>query len=262
MRPPTGASPHVRHLLDRIESEQQLETLMSMVSGVQPEFGRSLQRVADWGLAAVPAADGVGVAVLQEGKLDHLAATAPFVADIDDAQYGTMQGPCVTAATENRTVIAASMIEEDRWPDLGAEIAPIGVHSALSIPLTVSQQVIGTLNIYARQRDAFDAAAAARAEQYAEPAAAALQKACVARRARLLTDRLGAAVERRRIINRTVGLLMAQDGIEADEARAMLEATSGARGQQLETVARAIWDERIPFACLPPSDDALRALRR
>jgi transcriptional regulator with GAF, ATPase, and Fis domain len=257
MRPPSGASPDEHHLLDRIESEQQLETLMSMVSGVQPEFGRSLQRVADWGLAAVPAADGVGVALLQEGRLDHLAATAPFVADIDDAQYGTMQGPCVTAVTENRTVIAASMIEEDRWPELGAEIAPIGVHSALSIPLTVSQQLIGTLNIYARPRNAFDTAAAARAEQYAEPAAAALQQACVARRARLLTERLGAAVERRRIINRTVGLLMAQDGIEADEARARLEATGG---HQLETVAGATWDERIRFACLPPSDEALWAL--
>ena len=97
-------------------------------------------------------------------------------------------------------------------------------------------------------------------EQYAEPAAAALQRACVARKARLLTERLGAAVERQRIINRTVGLLMAQDGVDAAEARAMLEATGRARGHQLETVARAVWDERIPFACLPPSDDALWAL--
>jgi transcriptional regulator with GAF, ATPase, and Fis domain len=262
MRPPSGASSDERPLLDQIESEQQLKTLMSMVSVVQPEFGRSLQRIADWGLAALPAADGVGLALLQEGKLDHLTATAPFVADIDDAQYGTMQGPCVTAATENRTVIAASMIEEDRWPALVAETARVGVHSALSIPLTVSEQVIGTLNVYARQRDAFDATAAARGEQYAGPAAVALQQACVARRARVLTERLGAAVERRRIINRTVGLLMAQDGVDEAEARSMLEATSRARGHELETVARETWDERIPFACLPPSDDALWALRQ
>jgi transcriptional regulator with GAF, ATPase, and Fis domain len=256
---PLAAPGEGRHS-DRIESEQQLEILMSMVSGVQPEFERSLRRIADRGLAALSPADGVGLAILQDGKLDHLAATARFVADIDDAQYGTMQGPCVTAATENRTVIAGSMIEEDRWPALRAEIARVGVHSALSIPLTVSEQVIGTLNVYARERDAFDPDAAARAERYAEPAAVALQRASVARRARLVTEYLGAAVERRRTINRTVGLLMAQDGVEAAEAMAMIEATSRARSQQVETVAQAIWDERIEFACLPPSDDATWAL--
>jgi transcriptional regulator with GAF, ATPase, and Fis domain len=258
----SGGSGNRQQLPDRIESEHQLEALMSMVSGVQLEFGRNLQRIAESGLGAVPAADGVGVALLQDGRLDHLAATAPFVADVDDAQYGTMQGPCVTAAVENRTVIAASMITEDRWPALRAQIAPVGVHSALSIPLTVGEHLIGTLNIYARQRDAFDASIAARGEQYAQPAAVALQEACVIRRARLVTERLGGAVERRRILNRTLGLLMAQDGVEAAEARAMLDATARALDEPLTAVAQAVWDERIASACLPPSDDAVWALRQ
>jgi GAF domain-containing protein len=251
-----------RPLPDRIESDHQLHSLMAMVSSVQLEFDHSLQRIAEWGLIALPPADGVGVAFLEDGKLGHLAGTAPFVSQIDDAQYGTMQGPCVTAAVERRTVIAASMMTEDRWPSLRAEIEPVGVQSALSLPLTVADQLVGTLNVYARRADAFDADAAARGEEYARPAAVALQQACLLRRARLVTERIGAAVERRKAVNRTVGLMMAQDGVEAAEARAMLESTAQARGEELAWVAQTIWDERIEFACLAPSEDAVWALRQ
>jgi GAF domain-containing protein len=254
----TGSPP----LPDRIKSEHQLQSLMAMVSRVQLEFDQSLQRIAEWGLIALPPADGVGVAFLEDGKLGHLAGTAPFVSEFDDAQYGTMQGPCVTAAAEKRTVIAGSMMTEDRWPSLRAEIEPVGVHSVLSIPLTVADQLIGTLNVYARRPHAFDADAATCGEEYAEPAAVALQQACILRRARLVTERIGTAVERRRTINRTVGLMMAQDGVEAAEALATLEATARARGEELGRVAQALWDERIEFACLAPSEDAVWALRQ
>src|SRR3954452_11285660 len=97
---------------ERIESAQQLQTLMSMVSGVRLELTRSLQDIAERGLMALPAADGVGVGLLDGRRRGCLASTSSFVSDIDDAQYGSMQGPCVTAAVENRTVVAESMIEQ------------------------------------------------------------------------------------------------------------------------------------------------------
>jgi GAF domain-containing protein len=250
-----------RHLPQLIDSERQLTSLMSMVAAVQPEFDRSVQRIAEWGLAALPAADGVGVALLQDGRIDHLAATAPFVAEIDDAQHGTMEGPCVTAMRENRTVVVGSLTAEERWPALRGEISQVGVHSALSIPLTVSEHLIGSLNAYARKPEAFDPSLAFRGGKLAEPAAVALQEACLAREARSVTERLGAAVERRRTLNRTVGLLMAQDGVEAAEARATVETPGRARGQRLETVAQAIWEARIESANPARSDATVSPLR-
>lgn len=258
---PARAGPVELPMPEQIESAQQLQTLMAMVSGVQLELTQSLQDIAERGLIALPVAEGVGVALLEDGRLGCLASTSSFVRDIDDAQYGTMQGPCVTAAAENRTVVAGSMIEQERWPDLRPQIASMGVHSALSIPLTVADVVIGTLNVYARRHNAFDDDAAARGEQYAGPAAAALHQASLLRRARLVTERIGAAMERRTIVNRTVGLLMAQDGVESAEALAMLEATAETRSEDLGSVARTVWNERIEFASLPPSEDAAWALR-
>jgi len=57
---------------DQISSPEQFSALMSMVSAVQPDFGRVVDDIARSGLAALPTADGVGLAVLEDGKLTHL----------------------------------------------------------------------------------------------------------------------------------------------------------------------------------------------
>ena len=247
---------------DGVATGGQLEHLMAMVARVQPEFDRRLERIAQSGLAALPTADGVGVAVLDEGRLDHLAGTGDLVAAVDDAQYGLMQGPCVTAAREQRTVVTASLAAEPRWSELSTEIAQLDVRSILSVPLVLEEQLLGTLNIYARRDDAFDADARSRAEQYALTAAAALQQACVLRRAQQVADQVSTGIQARTTVNRTVGLLMAQDGVEAAEALATLTATAEARGVALASVAQQVWDERLPLASLAPSDEAAWSLRR
>lgn len=230
---------------DQISSPGQFSALMSMVSAVQPDFGRVVDDIARSGLAALPTADGVGVAVLEDGKLTHLGDTDDFVAVVDDAQYAAMRGPCVTAAQERRTVVAPAPAEKGGWPELAPHLRAAGVQSALSIPLTVEDRLIGTLNVYARRPDAFDAETAARGESFATPAAAALQRALVAQQARRAAVRLGEAVAGRRAVNRTVGLLMGQDGLEAAEAHAHLAGIAEAGGQDLVAAARELWDQRV-----------------
>jgi len=248
---------------DRSETPLPPDTPTSEVAAGEPEFGRQVEAIARSVLEALPAADGVGLAVLEDGRLEYLAVTADFVAAVDQAQYARMQGPGVTAATERRTVLTPSLgVDPQWWSGLGQQVEHLGVHSALAIPLTVQDQLIGTINVYAFRTEAFDAADAARGEEYARTAAAALQQASVLRRARLLARRLGSAAERRRTINRTVGLLMAQDGVEAAEAMASLEATAHARSGDLGSAAQEIWDDRIGSARLAPSAEDAWAARR
>ena len=246
----------------RIESPEQLSALMTMISTVQPDFDRAVSRIARSGLTALPGADGVGVAVLQGGRLSHLSDTDDFVAEVDDAQYGAMQGPCVTAALERRTVVAPSLTGPDGWPALAPQLEAAGVRSALSIPLTVQERLIGTLNVYARRPDAFDTRSAALGERFATPAAAALQRALVVRQAQRTAACLSRALAGRRIVNRAVGVLMAQDGLEAAEAHAHLEETAAARGRDLETVAQELWDERVASGRPALVDEPVPARRR
>ena len=55
------------------------------------------------------------------------------------------------------------------------------VHSALSLPMMVGDQVIGAINTYARSRDAFGEHAVQLGSQFAGPAAVSVYNATAAR---------------------------------------------------------------------------------
>lgn len=55
-----------------------------------------LTRVANYAVQAIPGAGGAGLTLLEADRADTIVATAPFVSEIDDIQYGIGQGPCIT----------------------------------------------------------------------------------------------------------------------------------------------------------------------
>ena len=65
-----------------------------------------LTRVATYAVHAIPGAEGAGLTLLEEDRANTIVATAPFVSEIDDIQYGIGQGPCITAAADARTVMS------------------------------------------------------------------------------------------------------------------------------------------------------------
>ena len=141
-----------------------------------------LAEVAAFAVRAIPGADGAGVTLLRVDRVDNmvaaLAASAPFVAEIDEIQYVTLnEGPCITAALERRTVRSGSLGGEKMWPRFGPRVGRLGVHSALSLPLLLPDQVVGAINVYAYGRDVFDEHAAELGELFAKPAAVAVHNA-------------------------------------------------------------------------------------
>ena len=139
-----------------------------------------------------------------------LAASHPFVADIDEIQYSALnEGPCITAALERRTVRSGSLGGEKMWPRFGPRVGRLGIHSALSLPLLLSDRVLGAINVYAREKDAFDDHAAGLGELFATPAAVALHNAQILAQAQALTSQLQSALSSRPIIDQAIGILRA-----------------------------------------------------
>ena len=92
-----------------------------------------------------------------DNPVEALAASHPFVAEIDTLQYEVLQeGPCMTAVRERRTVRTGSLGGEPMWPHFGPRVGRLGVHSALSMPLIVGERVVGAINVYAFEKDAFE----------------------------------------------------------------------------------------------------------
>ena len=87
------------------------------------------------------------------------------------------EGPCITCMQSRRPTVSGSLGSDSRWPHFGGRVARMGVHSALSLPLVVGEQVIGAINSYAHSRDAFAEHAVQLGSQFAGPAAVSVYNA-------------------------------------------------------------------------------------
>lgn len=226
-----------------------LGDLAGLVSGAKDLQGLLVQ-VASFAAHAIPGADGAGVTLLRVERpvnvVEALAASHPFVAEIDEIQYVTLnEGPCITAALERRTVRSGSLGGEKMWPRFGPRVGRLGINSALSLPLLLPGQLVGAINVYARAKDVFDDRAVEIGELFAAPAAVAVHNAHVLARALALTTELQAALVSRPVIDQAIGMLRARTGGTADEAFARLRDISQREHTKLVEVAQQLVDEAV-----------------
>lgn len=234
---------------DVVDLQKALGDLTGLVAGSQglPEL---LTEVATFAVHAIPGADGAGVTLLRvdhpDNMVEALAASAPFVSEIDHIQYTMLQeGPCITAALERRTVRSGSLGGERMWPRFGPRVGRLGVHSALSLPLLLPGQVVGAINVYSHGKDVFDERAAELGELFAKPAAVAVHNAQLLAQARALVAQLHTALSTRPVIDQAIGLLRGRSGRSAEDAFTQLRAISQAEHRKLADVAQRIVDEAV-----------------
>ena len=250
----------VESTLDRTLTSEQVVAddadLMAAIGGLSELVTDSvglaelLAEVATFAVRAIPGADGAGVTLLRVDQPDNiveaLAASAPFVTEIDDIQYVTLkEGPCITAALERRTVRSGSLGGEKMWPRFGPRVGRLGVHSALSLPLLLPGHVVGAINVYAHGKDVFDEHAAQLGELFAKPAAVAVHNAQILARATTLATQLQTALSTRPVIDQAIGLIRGRTGRSAEESFAQLRAMSQREHRKLADVAQRIVDEAV-----------------
>jgi GAF domain-containing protein len=236
-------------IADAADLQAGIDALAGLVAG-RLRLPELLAEVSTFAVRAIPGADGAGVTSLRVDRVDNmveaLAASAAFVAEIDEIQYATLkERPCITAALERRTVRSGSLGGEKMWPRFGPRVGRLGVHSALSLPLLLSGQVIGAVNVYAHGKDVFDDHAAELGELFAKPAAVAVHNAQVLAHALALTAQLQTALSTRPVIDQAIGLIRGRSGRSAEEAFTQLRAISQAEHRKLAEVAQRIVDEAV-----------------
>lgn len=244
--PPDGGS---SESADALELSASLAALADLVSDTFP-LPELLNQVATFAVRAIPGADGAGVTLLRgehpKRQIETLAASHPFVAEIDEIQYATLnEGPCITAVLERRTVRSGSLGGEKMWPRYGPRVGRLGIHSALSLPLLVPGQVVGAINVYARAKNSFGQHAAELGELFARPAAVAVHNARILADAVELSAQLQIALSNRPIIDQAIGLMRGRTGATAAEAFARLRAISQHEHTKLLEVAQRIVDDAV-----------------
>jgi GAF domain-containing protein len=234
---------------DEVDLYAGLRGVAGLVAGARGVIDL-LGDVAEFAARAIPGVDGAGVALLQPDddtpRIQTWAATAEFVHDIDTVQYEELnEGPCITCMQSRRVVVSGSVGGDGRWPHFGGRVARMAVHSALSLPLVVGDQLIGAINAYARSRDAFGERAVQLGTQFAGPAAVSVYNGQLLDRAQERTMQLQRALGSRAVIDQAIGIIRSRSGVGGEVAFDRLTRLSQAENVKLHVVAERLVDEAV-----------------
>ncbi|MBO3740159.1 GAF and ANTAR domain-containing protein [Actinoplanes flavus] len=190
----------------------------------------TLRAITAAAVDTVPGTEYAGLMVVDHGRVDTRAATDDVVREIDQAQFDTGEGPCLTALFDETTVRLTDMVDEHRWPNFAGRAVVLGIRSMLSFQLYVEDGTLGALNLYAGDRDAFDDDAEHVGLLFAAHAAVALSGA-------RQQEQCGRTIQIRDLIGQAKGILMERYHLDAELAFGLLIQVSQRTGTRMIDVA-------------------------
>ncbi|MFJ6027687.1 GAF and ANTAR domain-containing protein [Pseudarthrobacter sp. NPDC092424] len=184
-----------------------------------------------------------GITLLRDRKAVTIGWSSDSAREVDEIQYSLSQGPCLTAAEEEREVHVPDLLQETRWgPDYAEAVASHGLRSVLSLPFHLQGDAKAALNLYSDVAHKFDERAAAKARGFTREISQALRLAV---RFSLHTDsaaNLRATLEHRTIIDIAIGIVMAQNRCSQEAAVGILTEAASNSNTKLREIARSLVD--------------------
>jgi transcriptional regulator with GAF, ATPase, and Fis domain len=209
----------------------------------QGDVQHTLQRIVDLAVETIDGCDHAGISFLKGGKGSTPAASDGVPPLVDAIQYETGEGPCLSAIREHDVFETGDLGRETRWPHFAARAQrETGITSMMSFRLFVAGDTLGALNLYAKKADAFEERSRTAGLVYAAHAALALSTA-------VHTEQMDEALQSRDLIGQAKGILMAREGVTADQAFDMLRRAS----QRLNVKLRIVAGDIVLGAASPPS---------
>lgn len=205
--------------------------------GDERDVDATLDQIAELAVKTVEGCDAAGISIVENGRITSRSTTNDLPRTVDDIQTETQEGPCIDAIKEHAVFVTGAVSEELRWPAFAPRAhQATGIESIASVRLFASD-TLGSLNLYSRQRDAFDDQAVAVASLFAAHAAVALASA---RR----EEELERKAAGRDVIGMAKGMIMARQNVSDDEAFDVLNRASQRMNVKLrELAARVVHGE-------------------
>jgi GAF domain-containing protein len=229
-----------------------MEELIALAGAVltQDNLPATLAEVCRIAVSAVPGAEGASITTFSEGRPSAIASD-DWSKGFDELQYEEQEGPCLDAYRTGNMFRVRDLAEDTRWPSYLPRAVERGARSMMSIPMSAHGQVIGALNLYGREVDAFGSDAAALAAIVAAHAGLASHVAAAFFGHRELAEQLKDAMQSRAVIEQAKGVLMATRHCDADTAFADLVSLSQHSHRKLREVAQALVDSTVTSAGVP-----------
>lgn len=217
----------------------------------------TLMGIGRLAVSVIPSCEEAGVTLEKGGQVSTRVTTGPIAEKVDSYQYEIEEGPCVAAADTHNPVLIEDMARENRWPRFASFAVTKGVKSSYAIPMILSGEMIGVLNLYSVD-NAFGPSDEQIGTRFADQAAMAVQHASTLTKTREMIDHLHRALETRGVIGAAVGIMMHRDRLTMDAAFARLKEMSQRENLKLRQVAEGIVADlggsQSSLADLPPLD--------
>ena len=196
-----------------------------------------LQRVVDVAHEVIDAADCASITIDLAGRTYTAVHTDSRTLRVDAEQYDAGDGPCLQSAHTGETVLVDVGAGGRRWPRFAEAAAEEGILSFLAAPLSAAGQPLGALNLYGTAPAAFDTVDADVVTLLTTTVSRAIADFARFRSALEVADALRAALENRAPIEQAKGIIMADHGVDADQAFALLRARSQNSNRRVRDLA-------------------------
>lgn len=198
----------------------------------------TVQTVVERAVEIIPGAEFASVTLrVDAGTVETAAASNELARACDHLQYGLAEGPCLDSVRHEEIYVCRDTAADPRWPRWGAAVAEKGVGSVLSVQLATDLEVLGALNVYAGEPDAFDTDAVDLGMLVAAQAATALSSA------RVVTG-LQSSLHGRHLIGVAQGMLMIDHGLSLEQAFEVMRRFAEESQLTLREVAGRIIEQR------------------
>src|SRR5687767_1768064 len=197
----------------------------------EDDVQHTLQKICDMAVETIDGCDHAGISFLKGRKVETPAASDDVPRMVDVIQYEVGEGPCLDAIREHEVFQTGDLGRESRWPQIASRAQrETGITSMLCFRLFVEGDTLGALNLHSKAADAFGEESRTVGLVFAAHAAVALSSA-------IHDEQMEEALQSRDLIGQAKGILMAREGVTADQAFDMLRRASQRLNLKLRDVA-------------------------
>jgi transcriptional regulator with GAF, ATPase, and Fis domain len=222
------------HLVEIIAALKEVTAALSTATTLPAALDDLIKVTTD----LLPADIWCGAMLVSQGEPAVFAGSEPASTVLDEARHAESQGPMLDALRARDVVLAQCLDEESRWPAWRNAALGHGVHGVLAYPFDVDPHTLGALTLYAGRCQALSGNVPLIAMLVADHASLLL---------RVRLRQLGQDVvsgqrteDPAAMVERAVGIVMAQRGCPPEQALRHLHDASTHLGVGLPAVAERL----------------------
>jgi GAF domain-containing protein len=164
-------------------------------------------------------ADAAGLMLVDQGRLNLLAATVHQVRVLGLFELQVQEGPCLECVRMGEAITNVHLAEsQERWPKFAPAALESGFRASHALPMRLRGKVIGALNLLTRNEHQLSVTDLAIGQAMADMATIGLLHQRNAHDQTALTEQLEMALNSRVLVEQAKGALAARATISLNEA--------------------------------------------